>query len=73
MHDFRALNLDASEGKLFVASWPNPDARYIALIVHGYAEHVGRYAHVAERLSPMAPRSMGRITSATGARRASGR
>ena len=50
MDDFRALNLDASEGKLFVASWPNPDARYIALIVHGYAEHVGRYAHVAERL-----------------------
>jgi alpha-beta hydrolase superfamily lysophospholipase len=50
MHDFRALNLDASEGRLFVASWPNPDARYIALIVHGYAEHVGRYAHVAERL-----------------------
>jgi alpha-beta hydrolase superfamily lysophospholipase len=50
MPDPRQLHLDGSEGELFVASWPNPDARYIALIVHGYAEHVGRYAHVAERL-----------------------
>ena len=29
---------------------PDPDARYVAIVVHGYAEHVGRYAHVIERL-----------------------
>jgi alpha-beta hydrolase superfamily lysophospholipase len=50
MTDPLETELDGSEGKLFVAAWPNPDARYIALIVHGYAEHIGRYAHVAERL-----------------------
>src|SRR3954453_1697696 len=50
MLDPAELSLDGSEGTLFVAAWPNPDARYVALIVHGYAEHAGRYAHVAERL-----------------------
>jgi alpha-beta hydrolase superfamily lysophospholipase len=43
-------HLTGSEGDLFVAHWPNRDARYIALIVHGYAEHVGRYEHVAQHL-----------------------
>ena len=43
-------DLEGGEGRLFVATWPNPDARYVALVVHGYAEHIGRYAHVAERL-----------------------
>jgi alpha-beta hydrolase superfamily lysophospholipase len=50
MSDPHEFQLDGSEGKLFVAAWPNPEARYIALIVHGYAEHSGRYAHVAKRL-----------------------
>jgi alpha-beta hydrolase superfamily lysophospholipase len=48
--EIRESTLEGSEGDLYVASWPNPEARYIALIVHGYAEHIGRYAHVAERL-----------------------
>ena len=42
--------LDGSAGALSVCVWPNPQARYVALISHGYAEHIGRYAHVAERL-----------------------
>ena len=50
MDDARELALEGSEGSLYVAAWPNPDARYVAIIVHGYAEHIGRYAHVIERL-----------------------
>jgi alpha-beta hydrolase superfamily lysophospholipase len=48
--EMREQTLEGSEGDVYVACWPNPDARYVALIVHGYGEHVGRYAHVAERL-----------------------
>ena len=50
MDDARELELDGSEGSLYAAAWPRPDARYVAIVVHGYAEHVGRYAHVIERL-----------------------
>jgi alpha-beta hydrolase superfamily lysophospholipase len=30
--------------------WPNPDARYIVVLAHGYGEHVGRYEDVGEFL-----------------------
>ncbi len=30
--------------------WPRPDARYVAVIVHGYGEHAGRYDRVVEAL-----------------------
>ncbi len=50
MDDARELELDGSEGSLYAAAWPHPDARYVAIVVHGYAEHIGRYAHVIERL-----------------------
>jgi alpha-beta hydrolase superfamily lysophospholipase len=51
MADARKLELDGSEGTLYAEVWPHPDARYIAIVVHGYAEHIGRYAHVIERLA----------------------
>ncbi len=50
MTEIRERTLEGSEGRLFVATWDNLDPRYVAVLVHGYAEHVGRYAHVAERL-----------------------
>ena len=50
MGEVRELELQGSEGRLFASVWPNDDARYIAVVVHGYAEHIGRYAHVIERL-----------------------
>ena len=33
-------------------TWRDPDAapRYVALLVHGYGEHIGRYEHVAAAL-----------------------
>lgn len=36
--------------QIHTESWlPVGDPRAVVLIVHGYAEHIGRYAHVAER------------------------
>jgi alpha-beta hydrolase superfamily lysophospholipase len=43
---------EGSEGSVFYRRWAaQGEARRIVLIVHGYAEHGGRYAHVADRLS----------------------
>ncbi|PJJ57632.1 alpha-beta hydrolase superfamily lysophospholipase [Mumia flava] len=35
---------------LAVHHWPNPQATWIAVLVHGYGEHLGRYEEVARRL-----------------------
>lgn len=41
-----------SEGEIFYRAWePDDVARRVVMIVHGYAEHSGRYAHVAEALT----------------------
>ena len=37
-------------GRVIVHQWSVADPRIVALIAHGYGEHAGRYAHVAERL-----------------------
>ena len=42
--------LEGSEGRIAVSEWPHDAPRYVALISHGYAEHVGRYEHVAQAL-----------------------
>ena len=44
------LELEGTRGRIVVHVWPNADARYVALIAHGYGEHARRYDHVAERL-----------------------
>ncbi|WP_067541587.1 alpha/beta hydrolase [Nocardia crassostreae] len=39
-------------GRVFWQAWlPDGEPRAVAVIVHGYAEHSGRYAHVAKRLN----------------------
>ncbi|MEN8239566.1 MAG: lysophospholipase [Actinomycetota bacterium] len=49
MHEAR---FQGSEGKVFYRRWePNDRPVRIVQIVHGYAEHGGRYAHVAEALT----------------------
>jgi len=48
--DAVATELQGNRGRLHVATWPNPDATFLVVIAHGYGEHAGRYAHVAERL-----------------------
>lgn len=40
-------------GELAARTWPNPDARWLAVLVHGYGEHLGRYQHVADALVGM--------------------
>lgn len=43
--------LSGSEGRVHVRRWVSAGAhRRIVVLVHGYAEHGGRYAHVAEEL-----------------------
>ncbi|MFB7724499.1 alpha/beta hydrolase [Nocardia sp. NPDC056100] len=41
-----------SAGRVYWQAWlPDSEPRAVAVIVHGYAEHSGRYAHVAARLN----------------------
>ncbi|WP_316745234.1 alpha/beta hydrolase [Streptomyces sp. MK7] len=47
MSDAREHVLAGTRGTLFVHEWPHPHPRYVALLVHGYGEHAGRYAEVA--------------------------
>lgn len=40
-----------ADGRLFYRAWPVEPARAQVVIAHGYAEHSGRYAHVAGALN----------------------
>jgi alpha-beta hydrolase superfamily lysophospholipase len=42
--------LEGHAGALHVERWPRGDARYLAVLCHGYGEHIGRYGHVADAL-----------------------
>src|SRR5262245_796604 len=46
----RQTELAGVRGRLVLHEWPGERPRYTALIAHGYGEHAGRYAHVAEHL-----------------------
>lgn len=47
MAEARDHTLDGTGGPLVMREWPNPRPRYVALLVHGYGEHIGRYEEVA--------------------------
>ncbi|GAA3209624.1 alpha/beta hydrolase [Streptomyces sp. XM83C] len=51
MADAREHDLDGTRGTLFVREWPHPRPRCLALLVHGYGEHSGRYGEVARVLT----------------------
>src|SRR5919206_2521690 len=38
-------------GGVQVRRWPADDPKRLVVLVHGYGEHIGRYAHVAEALA----------------------
>jgi alpha-beta hydrolase superfamily lysophospholipase len=38
-------------GRVQVCFWPVDDPARLVVLVHGYGEHIGRYAHVAEALA----------------------
>lgn len=42
--------IEGRRGSIVVREWPHSQPRYLALLVHGYGEHIGRYAEVAEVL-----------------------
>lgn len=46
----RTVPFAGIRGRITLRRWENPDARYVALIAHGYGEHAGRYEHVADHL-----------------------
>lgn len=50
MSDSVLTSLDASTGNLALHCWPHASPSWIAVLVHGYGEHLGRYGHVADRL-----------------------
>ncbi|NEA99280.1 alpha/beta hydrolase [Streptomyces sp. SID13726] len=43
--------LAGTRGSLTVREWPHDRPRYVALLVHGYGEHIGRYEELAGVLS----------------------
>ncbi len=50
MPESTETEIDGCVGKIYVRRWPNASASHIALIAHGYGEHIGRYEGLAERL-----------------------
>jgi len=50
MVDAQDWALPGHAGKLAARTWPNPDARWLAVLVHGYGEHIGRYQRFADAL-----------------------
>ncbi|MEU1709282.1 lysophospholipase [Streptomyces sp. NPDC005706] len=38
-------------GGITVTEWPHPEPRYLAVVVHGYGEHVRRYDELADALT----------------------
>jgi alpha-beta hydrolase superfamily lysophospholipase len=50
MHAFTEWSYDGDHGSRAARTWRGGAPRYVALLCHGYGEHIGRYAHVAERL-----------------------
>lgn len=51
MTEPRHTTIDGQHGGIAVHEWRIADPTWIAVLVHGYAEHLGRYAHVADRLN----------------------
>ncbi|MFC7619603.1 alpha/beta fold hydrolase [Microlunatus sp. GCM10028923] len=43
--------IEGSHGSIAVHDWPVAEPSWIAILVHGYGEHLGRYPHVATRLN----------------------
>lgn len=42
--------LNGHAGQLAARTWPHPRPSWLAVLSHGYGEHIGRYQHVAQAL-----------------------
>lgn len=47
MTDAREHVLARTRGAITAREWPHPRPRYLAVLAHGYGEHIGRYAELA--------------------------
>lgn len=50
MTESQEWTYDRFDGSRVARTWTNPEPRYIALLCHGYGEHIGRYEYVAGKL-----------------------
>ncbi|MEU6252717.1 lysophospholipase [Streptomyces sp. NPDC047043] len=50
MADAREHVLTGTRGTITAREWPHERPRYVALVVHGYGEHIGRYEELADVL-----------------------
>ncbi|TDE58214.1 alpha/beta hydrolase [Nonomuraea mesophila] len=50
MAQSREHTFSGTRGRITARIWPNERPRYVAVLVHGYGEHIGRYEYVADRL-----------------------
>ncbi|MFB7337703.1 alpha/beta fold hydrolase [Streptomyces adustus] len=50
MADTREHVFSGTRGRVVAREWPHERPRYLALLVHGYGEHIGRYEGVAAAL-----------------------
>ncbi|MBF8194153.1 lysophospholipase [Nonomuraea sp. K274] len=50
MAESREHTFGGVRGRVVAREWPNDRPRYLAILVHGYGEHIGRYEYVADRL-----------------------
>jgi alpha-beta hydrolase superfamily lysophospholipase len=46
----REVELQGTRGRIQLYRWDAEQPRYVAVLLHGYAEHAGRYEHVAQAL-----------------------
>ncbi|MDP8101632.1 alpha/beta hydrolase [Phocoenobacter atlanticus] len=51
--------IQGSNGNIAVYDWCNEQPRYLALLIHGYGEHLGRYQYVADTLTQNGARVFG--------------
>ncbi|MEV4353791.1 lysophospholipase [Nonomuraea sp. NPDC049625] len=50
MAESREHTFTGTTGLNTVRVWPHGRPRYVAVLIHGYGEHIGRYEYVADRL-----------------------
>ncbi len=50
MAEAREHVLTGTHGRITVREWHGAPPRWVALLVHGYGEHIGRYEEVADVL-----------------------
>ncbi|CAI2454069.1 Phospholipase ytpA [Serratia ficaria] len=59
MSEQKVSFIKGGHGDIAVHDWGNDRPRYLALLVHGYGEHLGRYQYVARTLQAQGARVFG--------------